>query len=325
MSDLSQSVAAIVVTYNSADVIGECVGSIRRFLPNAEIVVVNNGPDDGTSAEARAAADDVSVISGHGNIGFGAACNLGVAESSKERQLLLFLNPDAVVRSVDEGSLRDLTAKTQFIAALNQSDSATSPIRGEAGPFGIWWRETFNHFLKPRSWSSQQPNPAGLAPWVGFSAVVMDRATFNQVGGFSDLFFVYFEDRDLCRRARQHGVAITESQALVVSHAGSEGSDIDTTERTVLSQLGMLQYLTVSRGKPAGQAAGIASVAVLALLEATLLLRFLLPSNLKSRLDEKSSQAAATRKASAGFLRVAGQPEASRPPMSARATAGPAS
>ena len=325
MSDLSQSVSAIVVTYNSADVVRECVGSIRRFLPNAEIVIVNNGPDDGTSAEARAAAADVSVVSGHGNIGFGAACNLGVAESSQDRNLLLFLNPDAVVQSVDSAALEALTSREQFIAALGQKGPGPGPIRGEAGAFGIWWRETYNHFLKPRGWSSQRPSPDGLEPWVGFSAVAIDRATFDLVGGFSDLFFVYFEDRDFCRRARGQGVAITESDALVVSHAGGKGSDVKATERTVLSQLGMLQYLTVSRSKQVGRAAGIASVALLALLEATLLLRFLLPSKLKSRLDEKSLQAAATRKASAGFLRVAGKPEASRPSIPAHPTAGPTS
>ena len=313
MSDLSQSVAAIVVTYNSADVIGECVGSIRRFLPNAEIVVVNNGPDDGTSAAAQAAASGVSVLSGHANVGFGAACDLGVAESSPGRSLLLFINPDAVVRSVDERSLKALTAKTHFIAALNQEELEHPEISDEAGALGIWWRETYNHFLKPQSWPSAQPRRKGLNPWVGFSAVVMDRATFDLVGGFSDLFFVYYEDRDFCRRARDKGVGITSSDAAVVAHAGGKGSDITTADRTVLSHLGMLQYVAISHGRAFGRLAAAASVTTLGLLQAVLLARVLLPQNLKMRLAAKASEASAARSASLRFISLAGTPEAAIP------------
>jgi hypothetical protein len=151
----------------------------------------------------------------------------------------------------------------------------------------------------------------------------MDRGTFDLVQGFSDRFFVYFEDRDLCRRARALGVEITTSDALSVSHSGGEGSRVALAERSVLSQLGMLQYLTVSHGKPAGQVAGAASVALLALLELALLLRFATPTKMKSRLQAKAVQVAAARKASAQFIRLAGKPEAANPSKLSSPTSTP--
>ena len=84
----SSGVSVIVVAYNSALVMPRCLGALSEHLPDAEIVVVDNGSRDNTVAlvESR---PTVRLVTGHGNVGFGAGVNLGARAAS--RRLLMVL------------------------------------------------------------------------------------------------------------------------------------------------------------------------------------------------------------------------------------------
>jgi len=72
-------VAIVVVTYNSAGVIDQCLDAIARFT-DAEVVVVDNASPDGTGH--RVAAGTVRCIVNPNNAGFAAAVNQGVRATS---------------------------------------------------------------------------------------------------------------------------------------------------------------------------------------------------------------------------------------------------
>jgi GT2 family glycosyltransferase len=92
-----------VPTFNSADQIHACLLSVRRWLPDAEVVVVDNGSTDKTCEMVREAFPEVVLIAGHGNVGFGRACNLGADRASNA--YVLYLNPDAELALVDQDAL----------------------------------------------------------------------------------------------------------------------------------------------------------------------------------------------------------------------------
>src|SRR4051812_38612937 len=96
------SVSIVIVTFNSAHRIGECLRAISKTLPGAETIVVDNGSSDATVAIAHREGAQ-TVVEGHGNIGFGPACNLGAAARSKA--LVLFLNPDVLMTRADDVQL----------------------------------------------------------------------------------------------------------------------------------------------------------------------------------------------------------------------------
>jgi glycosyltransferase involved in cell wall biosynthesis len=101
-----RTISAVVVTYDSAACVGRCIASVKEALPNAELVVVDNGSQDETTRAVRESAPDARLIESGENLGFGCACNVG-AEAAQGSYLLL-LNPDVVVTAVQNHELHEL-------------------------------------------------------------------------------------------------------------------------------------------------------------------------------------------------------------------------
>ncbi len=88
---MSERLAVVIVTYNSAGVIGECLDSCGPV----KTVVVDNASADDTLAQVRL-RPWVGVLANRDNRGFAAAVNQGVLESDAE--FILLLNPDVKLR-----------------------------------------------------------------------------------------------------------------------------------------------------------------------------------------------------------------------------------
>src|SRR5438067_316449 len=110
-------VGIIIVTYNSAAVIGACLDAV---LPShAEIVVVDNASSDATVAQA--ARPGVRVVTNSSNRGFAAAVNQGFSVLSADYVLLL--NPDTVLQT----SLEPLLAACSLPDAAGASGRLVHP------------------------------------------------------------------------------------------------------------------------------------------------------------------------------------------------------
>src|SRR5712692_8881096 len=88
-------VSVVVVTYNSSHCVEQCLASVTEQLHPAEIIVVDNASDDDSVEIVRRAAPDAVVIESGTNLGFGRACNLGVARARCDA--VMFVNPDVVI------------------------------------------------------------------------------------------------------------------------------------------------------------------------------------------------------------------------------------
>ena len=82
----------VVVTWNSADVIGACLDACLRF-PNVRVAVVDNSSSDGTAEEVRK-RPQVLLAANSENRGFAGGVNQGI--SMLDEPAVLILNPDAV-------------------------------------------------------------------------------------------------------------------------------------------------------------------------------------------------------------------------------------
>ncbi|MDI9615098.1 glycosyltransferase family 2 protein [Methanothermobacter sp.] len=91
--DLTKKASVIIVTYNHSEYIENCVKSVLSNNP-LEIIVVDNGSTDGT-LEILETMSEVRVVSGHGNVGYGAGNNIGVTVARGE--YVVILNPDTLV------------------------------------------------------------------------------------------------------------------------------------------------------------------------------------------------------------------------------------
>ena len=78
-------ISAVVVTYHSGDVLRACLTSLLASPDCEEIVLVNNGNPDKVLSDLSAwteAEPRLKLITGHGNVGFGRACNLGAKHAT---------------------------------------------------------------------------------------------------------------------------------------------------------------------------------------------------------------------------------------------------
>lgn len=185
MSASELPISVVLVTYDSANVIGTALASLGREI---EVVVIDNASRDRTVDMARAAG--AKVIDRVENKGFGTACNIGAAAT--KRPLVLFLNPDATVRP---DTLARLAAAMEHHADWVACNPRIVNPRGEQ-----FFRQTSR--LDPETSSRRDPMPDTdrEVRILSGSALLVRRSAFDAIGGFDEQIFLYCEDDDLSLR-----------------------------------------------------------------------------------------------------------------------------
>jgi GT2 family glycosyltransferase len=211
---------AIIVAYQSADVLRECVASLRSDPSVDRIFIVNNSPGDGTSKTVEGLLG-VTFLESPGNVGFGRANN-------SVRQLLG--HEWVVLANPDTAQSRDtITACIRFLAERPQA-ALVGPrmVTGEGKPDRNSKRsssllrvlgEKFGapQFLRgARSHAEHQR--AHLADYVIGSFMVCRRSALDSVDWFDESIFLFGEDQDLCRRLRRKGWEIWFAPIGYVTH-----------------------------------------------------------------------------------------------------------
>jgi GT2 family glycosyltransferase len=230
------AIAAIVVTYRSGPDLRACLERLAEDPDVGEIVVVDNGNPAEVEAwlEGFAADGKARVLRGHGNVGFGAACNRGAAATAAS--YLLFVNPDLTLApgaarrmrsalielpapAIVGGRILGLDGKEQRGARREE----ITPWSALVAAFSLGRFERFNrHFRDPhRERDPLPPSPSAVAAVSG-ALFLMSREDYAAVGGFDEGYFLHVEDIDLCRRARAEGGA-------VLFHPGAEGVHVGAT------------------------------------------------------------------------------------------------
>ena len=195
--------------------------AVRRGA--AEIVIVDNRSPRDPLARRLARLGGVTVVRAKENGGFARGVNRGGGRSRGEWVLLL--NPDV---TVPDGFLDEvLDAAQRWPArdpragvvgfALRHRDGSR---QASCGPFPTF-ANTVGGLLKPRRRRKCRHQPdAGRRPveWVTGGCLLARRDCFTRLGGLDEQFFLYYEDVDFCRRAREAGWGVWHDPALKVTH-----------------------------------------------------------------------------------------------------------
>jgi len=167
-----------------------------------ELIVVDNGSSDGTPGAVREAAPRATVIEAGENLGFAAASNRAAALSSGE--LLLFLNPDAIVAP----GFRDAI---ELPVSGDRRWAAWQGLVTADGGRVINTRGGIVHFTGI-AWAGGSGDPVGTSEgtvgepgFVSGACLAIRAATFEDAGGFVERFFLYHEDVELSLRLRLAG------------------------------------------------------------------------------------------------------------------------
>ena len=207
----------IFVNWNSLDYLRECIPSIHEYTRGIEyeIIVVDNASPEKNVALLTREFPEVKLIDSSRNLGFAGANNLGVRNSSGRN--LLFLNPDTkLVRSAINIMLESLNALPDAgivgCRLLNSDFSIqTSSIQKFPTIVNQLCDMEFlrNRWPGGRLWDisplfSDAKEPVKVEVISG-ACMLMRREVFEKIGYFSEDYFMYAEDLDLCYKARQAG------------------------------------------------------------------------------------------------------------------------
>ena len=219
MTSQPADITAIVVAYDSAQLLPACLSALAGEGVRA-IVVDNASGDDSAGVAERLGAQ---VLRNARNEGYGRANNRGVRAAGTP--FVLIVNPDL---ELAPGAIAALLA-----AADAWPDAAAFAPR-IVEPSG-------RVFLQPRSLLSpahlnqgrQIVLPGGDAclPFLSGACLLLRREVFLALGGFDPEIFLFYEDDDLCRRLRQAGHALVHVDAAGARHLRGASSAPSPTRR----------------------------------------------------------------------------------------------
>lgn len=222
-------ISFIIVNYQSEKYLQKCISSIKEKVLKAdcEIIVVNN---DAHNLEAEL-LEGIKLINMGKNVGYGTACNAGAREARGE--ILCFLNPDTEIISDNIKELLDEFSNSQNIAIIgpkfiNENNSIQEWITGVEITL---WDVILNNVGVKRSKKIWESKVSVECAWVSGAAMFIRKILFEELKGFDERFFMYFEDIDLCKRAHNAGYKILYFPDFVIKHFGGKSFKDKKTQK----------------------------------------------------------------------------------------------
>jgi N-acetylglucosaminyl-diphospho-decaprenol L-rhamnosyltransferase len=221
------SASVVVVLHDSAEDLQRLLRSLEPLADRPQLIVVDAGSSDG--GPDIAAAWGAEVVDA-GNVGFGAANNIGLERATSS--ITLLLNPDIVVH--DPPVLERLTRHARRTDALHvprllnpdgSVQRSAHPLPGRAAALlpAVVHPRALPRPLRERAdpWRAAAERPVG---WAIAAAVAARTATLRALGPFDPAQFLFFEDLDLCLRARAAGVPTLLHPDLTLEHRGGHST-----------------------------------------------------------------------------------------------------
>jgi len=231
------AIDVVVVSHNSRETLRGCVETLCRE-EDVGVIVVDNASADGSLA----AIEDLPVeaVPLDTNLGFAHGCNTGWRRGRSE--YVLFLNPDA---RIDAASLHRLA---QVLDEAPDTGVAGPRIVDEAGVVeysirrfprlaSTYAQALFLHRLRPDAeWTDEvvrapdRYEAQSQAEWLSGACLLVRRSFLESAEGLDEGFFMYCEDKDLCRRAWDAGLSVRYEPSAIAVHLGGGGGSAHRAE-----------------------------------------------------------------------------------------------
>ena len=246
--DVRLQLAVVILNYQTPDMVIDCIYSLEgQIVPDEQkvIVVDNCSGDDSVDLVQRAINSHdwgawVDVVRSPVNGGFAAGNNLGIR--TVDAEVYLLLNSDTMVRKdaiatmckslADQPNVHMLGPRLEWPDGEQQVSCFRNrtPISEMlyASSLGLLWKRFPKHVVAiPTEDRTTRPD------WISFACVLIRSEVFDRIGLLDDTYFMYFEDMDFCRRARDAGfeIAFEENARVVHLHGGSSSLVADSKKR----------------------------------------------------------------------------------------------
>lgn len=234
------SVGAIVVTYNSADVIADCLKALRHALEGVArsvVVVADNASDDGTCELVAGTAPNARLLRLDRNGGYAAGLNAGAtAIAGVDVDALLVLNADVSLAPGSVQALFDALSQPGTAVAVPKllgPDGRVQPsLKRESTVLRALGEALLGGHLAGRfsalgemetRW--QRYASAQTVDWASDAVMLVDRRRYDALGGWDETFFHGSEETDFGHRARDRGWTVRYTPDAVATHLGGGGAE----------------------------------------------------------------------------------------------------
>ena len=181
------------ISYNSAAVIQQCMNDLMRSQ-NYRIIVIDNASRDGSAETIRATYPHIEVIETSSNIGYARAANVALKQISTSYALLI--NPDLLISAKDVDRLLEVAEKHEEVALIGPAVKDQDYLQQ-----GLLERE-----------------------WIIGAAMLFNMKKLIKIGLFDEEFFLFYEEKDLCKRLRDAGEKIYLNSDLYIKHLKGQSS-----------------------------------------------------------------------------------------------------
>ncbi|HET6444015.1 MAG TPA: glycosyltransferase family 2 protein [candidate division Zixibacteria bacterium] len=210
------SITCFVLNWNSQVYIGDCLSALLASeYENAEYIVIDNASTDGSVDFITQKYPSIKVIRNPTNLGFAGGNNVALQEL--ESDFAVLINPDVIV---SPGLISDLIAPLSAddrigIAGCKTFYPGSKRIQ-HAGGYLEYPRGVPGHIGLEEEDAGQYDQIADVE-YVTGAVFAVRRTMLDEIGLFDPEYFLYYEEADLCLRARNSGYRV-----IVVPGAGAE-------------------------------------------------------------------------------------------------------
>ncbi len=210
----------IILNYKTRGLTKQCIKNIQENTVGLsyEIIVVDNGSNDGCEQMLKENFTDIKFIQTGKNLGFAAGNNYGIKAAQGE--YLMIVNPDIVILDNAVEKLLDFMKKNPEVGLagprLNNPDGTyqiscrtfqnIKSILYRRTPLGrmkLFKDELARHLMLDFDHAASRP-----VDWVMGACMIIRRSAVDKVGSLDERFFFYVEDMDWCRRFWANGFKV---------------------------------------------------------------------------------------------------------------------
>lgn len=217
----------VIVNYNTSEHLRSCLASIYKYTENIEfeVIIVDNNSPKRDIEDFDKIFPQIRLYLRKENDGFGAGCNFGAGKSKGKH--IAFINPDVVINSNLFKGFYDILESNPVYAVIApvylESDGTESKLYRELPGYLQTIAEAFGSFTYDfirKLFPLNKENP--IAPfettWVYGSFIYIKKSVYDEVKGFDEDFFLYFEDIDLQYRIGKSGYIIQYHPGFKINH-----------------------------------------------------------------------------------------------------------
>jgi len=243
----------IIVNWNTKELLKACLTSIYETARDYEfeVIVVDNASSDGSCEMIEEEFTGVKLIKSNINVGFAKANNQGIEASIGK--YILFLNPDTMGKENSLANMVDALRSNQDIGVIG-----SVLVNLDGSPQASYGKfPTVNNMLalnilpmslKRAGINIPRDNRFFKVDYVAGASLMTRKEVIEQVGGFDERFFAYFEETDFCYRVSNKGWKIVIDNSAEVIHIRGQSLNQLEDRRLEIFYESLFKYFLKNKG-----------------------------------------------------------------------------